>query len=219
MKTHFVNHQGENLIVYFAGWGTPPSLVNHLTLPDNTDLLICYQYHDLICDFDFTAYKAIRVIAWSMGVWVAERVMHGHKLLSATAINGTGTPCHPQTGIPPKIFQSTLDNLSPQTRCYFEHRMCMDKAILADYTQRSDYRDFEDIYTELHFLANAIANDTQKDLITWQHAIISSHDNIFPPLNLYRYWETRCAITKYPYAHLMFQHFTEWKNFWEVIHD
>ncbi|ETD72945.1 hypothetical protein V757_01345 [Pelistega indica] len=219
MKTEFVNHQGEHLLVYFAGWGTPPSIVKHLKLPDHTDLLICYQYHDLICNFNFTVYQSIRVVAWSMGVWVAERVMHNYKLLSATAINGTGTPCHAQTGIPPHIFQRTLNKLSPQTRHYFEHRMCLDKTTLSDYIQRQDYREFEDIRTELHFLSSAITNDTQKDLITWQNAIISRNDSIFPPVNLYRYWENRCKVIEYPYAHLLFHHFTEWKNFWEMMYD
>lgn len=51
MKTEYFQHQGENLIVYFAGWGTPPSAVAHLALPDNYDLLICYDYQDLHCDF------------------------------------------------------------------------------------------------------------------------------------------------------------------------
>lgn len=39
-----------------------------------------------------------------MGVWVAERVMQGYPLLSATAINGTGLPCDDQYGIPEAIL-------------------------------------------------------------------------------------------------------------------
>ncbi|HGG9315583.1 TPA: pimeloyl-ACP methyl esterase BioG family protein, partial [Neisseria meningitidis] len=53
MKTKFYNHQGGHLILYFAGWGTPPDAVNHLILPENHDLLICYDYQDLNLDFDF----------------------------------------------------------------------------------------------------------------------------------------------------------------------
>ena len=77
MKTKFYDHQGEHLIVYFAGWGTPLDAVAHLILPTDYDLLICYDYQDLKLDFDFSAYQQIRVVAWSMGVWVAERVLQG----------------------------------------------------------------------------------------------------------------------------------------------
>lgn len=219
MKTRFINHQGQHLIIYFAGWGTPPSVVTHLQLPSNTDLLICYQYHDLVCDIDFKPYQSIRVVAWSLGVWVAERVMQNTTLLSATAINGSGLPCHNQYGIPTEIFQGTLDKLSPQTRTHFERRMCMDKSLLADYQQHIDYQAFEDIQTELHYLNHAIKQDTRHNLITWDKAIISQKDSIFPPDNLRHYWQTRCPIEEYPYAHLLFQHFTHWAEFWEGKHD
>ena len=57
MKTKFYDHQGEHLIVYFAGWGTPLDAVAHLILPTDHDLLICYDYQDLNLDFDFSAYR------------------------------------------------------------------------------------------------------------------------------------------------------------------
>ena len=60
----------------------------HLILPTNHNLLICYDYQDLTLDFDFSAYQQIRVVAWSMGVWAAERVLQGITLQSATAVNG-----------------------------------------------------------------------------------------------------------------------------------
>ena len=116
MKTKFYDHQGEHLIVYFAGWGTPLDAVAHLILPTNHNLLICYDYQDLTLDFDFSAYQQIRVVAWSMGVWVAERVLQGITLQSATAVNGTGLPCDDSFGIPYAIFKGTLENLEENTR-------------------------------------------------------------------------------------------------------
>ena len=73
-------------------------------MPTDHDLLICYDYQDLTLDFDFSAYQQIRVVAWSMGVWVAERVLQGITLQSATAVNGTGLPCDDGFGIPYAIF-------------------------------------------------------------------------------------------------------------------
>ena len=75
-------------------------LLAHLILPTDHDLLICYDYQDLKLDFDFSAYQQIRVVAWSMGVWVAERVLQGITLQSVTAVNGTGLPCNDSFGIP-----------------------------------------------------------------------------------------------------------------------
>lgn len=219
MKTLLINKKGRHLIVYFAGWGTPPSLVKHLQIPHDSDLLICYDYDDLNCLFDFSSYQSIRIIAWSMGVWVAERIMHQQTLLSATAINGSGLPCHPKYGIPPHVFQGTLTNLSSQTRQYFERRMCGDKTTLSSYLQSPDYRTFDNIHNELHSLSQAITNDSRTDLIIWTHAFISQQDNIFPPSNLQQYWKSRCPIINFPHHHLLFQHFTHWADFWEEKHD
>ena len=67
MKTKFYDHQGEHLIVYFAGWGTPLDAVAHLILPTNHNLLICYDYQDLKLDFDFSVYQQIRVVGMVNG--------------------------------------------------------------------------------------------------------------------------------------------------------
>ncbi len=102
----------------------------HLILPTDHDLLICYDYQDLNLDFDFSAYRHIRLVAWSMGVWAAERALQGIRLKSATAVNGTGLPCDDNFGIPDTIFKATLDNLTENTRLKFERRICGDKASL-----------------------------------------------------------------------------------------
>lgn len=66
MKTKFYDYQGEHLILYFAGWGTPPDAVNHLILPENHDLLICYDYQDLNLDLIF---PPIGTSVWWRGLW------------------------------------------------------------------------------------------------------------------------------------------------------
>ena len=147
MKTKFYDHQGEHLIVYFAGWGTPLDAVAHLILPTNHNLLICYDYQDLTLDFDFSAYQQIRVVAWSMGGWVAERVLQGITLQSATAVNGTGLPCDDSFGIPYAIFKGTLENLAENTRSKFERRICGDKVSFERYQHLTKF-----IKNSPHFL-------------------------------------------------------------------
>ncbi|OLV27630.1 DUF452 family protein [Haemophilus parainfluenzae] len=213
MKTKFYDHQGKHLIVYFAGWGTPLDAVAHLILPTNHNLLICYDYQDLTLDFDFSAYQQIRVVAWSMGVWVAERVLQGITLQSATAVNGTGLPCDDGFGIPYAIFKGTLDNLTENTRSKFERRICGDKVSFERYQQFSA-RSFNEIHRELIALFAMIQQDKRTDLIHWTNAWISSRDKIFMPANQHQYWASRCAVQEIEGEHYVFSRFTHWSALW-----
>lgn len=215
MKTKHIQQQGENLIVYFAGWGTPPSVVEHLVLPENYDLLICYDYQDLHCDFDFSAYQHIRAVAWSMGVWVAERVMQGYPLLSATAINGTGLPCHDEFGIPEAIFTGTLNGLNEENRHKFERRICGSKSALGDYQQLSQRPTLDEIHAELTALYGFLLQDPRTDLIQWTKAIVTSKDKIFPVQNQRAYWQTRCEVDEIDGEHLVFPQFSAWEECWQ----
>ena len=213
MKTKFYDHQGEHLIVYFAGWGTPLDAVTHLILPTAHDLLICYDYQDLTLDFDFSAYQQIRVVAWSMGVWVAERVLQGITLQSATAVNGTGLPCDDSFGIPYAIFKGTLDNLTENTRSKFERRICGDKVSFERYQQFSA-RPFNEIHQELTALFAMIQQDKRTDFINWTNVWVSSRDKIFAPANQHQYWASRCAVQEIEGEHYVFSRFTHWSALW-----
>lgn len=208
-------HKQQNpyLIVYFAGWGTPPSAVNHLALPENHDLLICYDYQDLHLDVDFSAYQGIRVVAWSMGVWVAERIFAGIPLLSATAINGTGKPYDDQFGIPRAIFDGTLTNLTEITRHKFERRMCA--KLLPYYQSLQGQRSLANIHAELTALFHAIQQDQRTDLFPWSKAIIAEQDKIFPTTHQQAYWQPRCAVNVIEGEHYCLPQFHHWAQLWE----
>lgn len=213
MKTKFYDYQGKHLVVYFSGWGTPIDAVSHLVLPINHDLLICYDYQNLTLDFDFSAYQQIRVVAWSMGVWVAEHVLQGIPLCSATAVNGTGLPCDDMFGIPNEIFKGTLDNLTENTRVKFERRICGEKSAFIHYQQFSR-RTFDDIHQELTALFKMIQQDRRIDLIVWTNALIGSRDKIFMPNNQQKYWSSRCAVQIIEGEHYLFPMFTQWTALW-----
>lgn len=214
MKIKFEHHQAENLLIYFAGWGTPIEAVSHLVLPQNYDLLICYDYQDPALDFDFSRYQKIRSVAWSMGVWAAERVLQHVPLISATAVNGTGLPCDDEFGIPYDVFKGTLDNLNESTRGKFDRRMCGDKANLAFY-QALPQRSLEEIRQELTALFNQVQQDKGTDLISWTKAIIGKRDKIFSPLNQARYWAVRCPVQETDGEHYLFSAFTHWAQLWD----
>ena len=66
MKHYFIQQNYlPRLTLFFAGWGMDECpFMDHC--PENSDLLVCYDYRSL--DFDFTllqGYQEIRLIAWS----------------------------------------------------------------------------------------------------------------------------------------------------------
>ena len=184
-----------NLIIYFAGWGTPTSAVSHLALPENTDLLLCYDYQDLALNVDLSSYSQIRVVAWSMGVWVANQVLGQTPLVSATAINGTGKPCDDAMGIPQAVFIGTLEQLDERNLAKFQRRMCGDSTTFEQYSQLSGQRDWQQVRSELSELYQSIQQDNGKSL-NWTKAIIGEKDRIFPSQNQLNFWQTYAAVQK-----------------------
>ena len=63
------------------------NVLSWIIAPENSDLLVCYDYRSL--DFDFTllqGYQEIRLIAWSMGVWAASMVLQDMDLLFVSVL-------------------------------------------------------------------------------------------------------------------------------------
>ncbi|URL07034.1 DUF452 family protein [Avibacterium sp. 21-595] len=191
MQTELIKgaEHSPNLILYFAGWGTPASAVSHLVLPEKTDLLLCYDYQDLNFHFDLSHYAQIRVVAWSMGVWVANQVLGQMPLVSATAINGTGKPCDDTMGIPQAVFIGTLEQLDERHLVKFQRRMCGDSATFEQYCQLEGQRDWQQVRSELGELYQYIQQD-KGNAIDWTRAIIGEKDRIFPSPNQRAYWQT-----------------------------
>ena len=87
MKHYFIQQKHlPRLTLFFAGWGMDECpFMDHC--PENSDLLVCYDYRSL--DFDFTllqGYQEIRLIAWSMGVWAASMVLQDMDLLFVSVL-------------------------------------------------------------------------------------------------------------------------------------
>ena len=100
------------MLLFFAGWGSDENLFAG-PVQEECDCLLCFDYKDL--DFDYSlleGYREIRVMAWSMGVWVACQTLAGKEYPYGMrlAVNGTPCPIHDTKGIPEAIFQGTLEN-------------------------------------------------------------------------------------------------------------
>ena len=89
-----------DLLLFFAGWGAEPGMFKYDELTDGSgtsDVMMCWDYRDL--DFDagvLEGYSTTRVLAWSMGVWVAGQVLSGLDMAPGyrVAVNGTPFPIH-----------------------------------------------------------------------------------------------------------------------------
>ncbi|WGE89780.1 DUF452 family protein [Actinobacillus arthritidis] len=218
MKTKLISTQQANLIIYFAGWGTPASVVSHLALPNGYDLLICYDYQDLdFPTFDFSRYQTVRLVAWSMGVWGAEKVLPEINLASATAINGTPFPKHDEWGIPLQIFNGTLQTLNAENRLKFERRMCGDKQLLNAYLALPEQRSLTEIHHELEVLNTAIEANLVTPKLHWTNVIIGEKDRIFSAQNQLAFWQDKnVRMTQMPKGeHYLWQHFSEWEQLWQ----
>lgn len=237
--------QASRLILFFNGWSAPPALFRRLAVPPATDCWIAYDYRDLTFDDAILQYTDIRLIAWSLGVWVAEQIGRRYPSLpirSAVAVNGTPRPIDAAYGIPPALFQGTLAQLSSEGIDRFTRRICGNRAILETYRQ-APARPTEAVEEELHSLYQAILSDetqrvqTAQDSpqtfllatslssplpaspptsIPWSRAILSRHDRIFPPENLRRYWSDRCPIFEPEAPHYPFYLWTQWNELWKV---
>lgn len=167
MQQYNIQHgHSTHLILFFAGWGMDRNLLSiedsPLSVTDldtslDADFMICYDYRSL--DFDFTqlqSYRSITVVAWSMGVRMADIVLSGVTDLPITqriAINGTPYPIDEERGIAPVIFNGTLNGLNEQSLLKFYRRMCGSAKAYQQFLPHAAQRSVDDLKEELAAIA------------------------------------------------------------------
>jgi biotin synthesis protein BioG len=125
MKKLWINKKNNpDLLLFFNGWGMDEKPFNHLAVDNDLDILMVYDYTTLDDVKELDAYKTVHLVAWSLGVFAAAKVLAGKKFASAVAINGTLKPIDEGEGIAPAIFQGTIDLWSEASRMKFNRRMC-----------------------------------------------------------------------------------------------
>lgn len=149
-----LNSSHPRLLLFFAGWSASPESFTGLKAENGTDIMLCYDYRDMTFHEDLSSYKEIHLIAWSMGVRMAELALAGkYALTTATAINGTPRPIDDNFGIPENIFRGTLDNLTAEGMKRFNRRMCGSRDILAQH-EKFPARPLEEVKDELQHIYN-----------------------------------------------------------------
>lgn len=190
MKQIFLIHEHHpRLLLFFAGWGADETPFRDYR-PADSDFLLCYDYRTL--DFDpssLDAYTDIRVVGWSMGVWAASQVMARYPLPVSRriAINGTPFPIDETCGIPPAIYQGTLEGLTDVSLHKFLRRMCADNTAFRAFLQRTPRRPLEELREELAAIARQYAS-LPPSTRPWDLAVTGSNDRIIPPANQLNAW-------------------------------
>lgn len=206
--------QAERLLIFFAGWSAAPELFTRLKTGDDRDVMLCYDYREMAFEERLSAYKEIDVVAWSMGVRMAEYVLADRYTIgTAIAINGTSRPVDDAYGIPEKIFKGTLDNLTAEGLKRFNRRMCGSREILAEY-EAYPSRPLEEVQEELAAIYHRVARpaDTEESPFPWTRAIIGSDDRIFPAANQHAWWDSRCRVTEIDAPHYPFYLWKQWNE-------
>jgi biotin synthesis protein BioG len=206
MQYKWLNKQNnKNLIVFFNGWGMDEKIVNNLAFEDY-DVLVLFDYRTFeIPAFDFSLYEKKYMVCWSMGVYVCNYFYDIFKDFDGyTAVNGTQKPVDDNYGIPEVIYNLTVDNFNELTCAKFMKKISS-TVDLKDYCTRG----IEELKQELVSI-----RDLKIDkFFTFNNAILSSKDRIFPYKNMVNFWtEKNVNITEIEGAHYIFDRYKEWSD-------
>ncbi len=169
------------------------------------DVCVCSDYRTLELDTRvFQTYQEIEVIAWSLGVFVANRVLlhSGLPVVKAAAINGTLYPYDDEKGIPIAVFDGTEKNLTEENLLKFQRRMCGS----AKSFEKFQTFNFSFPIPELQDALQNIRMEQEKNPLSsgeniFTDVIIGLSDRIFPTNNQKRAWENFPNIRLEEIAH------------------
>jgi len=189
---HYWLHKKNNtrLLLFFCGWGNDPH--PFLKLKDDAcDVLMFYDYKKFETDIDIKAvvaeYTEVHLLAWSLGVFVANTLLQNIPFTSATAVNGTLKAIDDHFGIPPAIFEGTIQNFNERNRNKFFRRMCVNPEAIAYFNENKPQRELQEQLEELQTLQNEVMNAKPQHNI-FDSAIIGRQDSVFPPQNMINFW-------------------------------
>lgn len=211
------NQSSPRLLLFFDGWAAPPELFRNIEPEMDSDYWIVSDYRDLSFPESLSSYAEVDVVAWSLGVWVAERIgstCHA-RWNKCVAVNGTYCPVSDALGIPEKIFQGTMEQLSDDGMRRFERRICGDRNTWASY-RAFPPRPLSEITDELRFLYHEITAGEKGSSFSWSKAWIGTGDRIFPPENQKRAWlERNVLYAEIESPHYCFHTTRQWNEWLE----
>lgn len=219
MKTYIRRREeNDHLIVFYGDWGTDDNLFTPLCNND-FDSIIFYNYsaNEALVLPEKKYYKFVALIGWSLGVWAAEYLFHKTGIIPdmTIAVNGTPLPADENYGIPQRIFEGTLNNISEKAVHKFYLRMFGDQTTLMKYIDRLPQRTLKSLQDELRWIYNRTMEQTEPGF-RWDYVVRSRENRVYPVKNMSAYWEKRKETSQIvlPLPHYMFY---EWKSFKDFV--
>ncbi|MDD3014766.1 MAG: DUF452 family protein [Candidatus Gastranaerophilales bacterium] len=218
MKTYLINNNSKNLILFFNGWSMDENHLLRLKSP-GYDVLICSDYQDIspLYNDKFDSYTDIIIIAWSMGVFAANKLRkYLNNVSLSIAINGTLSPIDDRYGIPETIFDATLNNFNTENREKFYKRMFKNNEDFEKFLLIQPKRSAEDQKKELLTLQNYIINENGR-LNCFDRVIISKYDKIIPAKNQIYFWNEKEKLNPVIIEEGHYPFFL-WQNYEDIIY-
>lgn len=190
MKYSWLKNNNKNLIVFFNGWAMGTSAIESIENTD-FDILVLSDYSNFEIDFNkfnFENYDKKYLVCWSMGVYVSN-IFYDifNNFDKKISINGTQKIIDDNFGIPQKIFNLTLKTLNDENLNKFIQNMFNKSDKVLDLTIN---KSIDDLKNELV----SIKNLSFDNFISFDKAIISTHDKIVPSVNQKRFWTDKCNM-------------------------
>lgn len=198
MRVEFLhkNEDSKELILFFAGFASEPSHFKHLKTQNN--VLMVYDYRNFEFEFDLSFFENTTLIAFSMGVCVASKLLKNLHFKSKIALNGTNYGVNKKRGIAPSIFLHTAQNFKLED---------FKKALLCERAE-FEFRKEKDLKEELLALYEFCKKDFAEDF-TWDRVYMSEQDLIFPNLALKNSYENLISLKE---PHFAFFAFDKWEQ-------
>ncbi len=219
MKTYIRRREeNDHLIVFYGDWGTDDNLFTPLCNND-FDSIIFYNYsaNEALILPEKKSYKSVALIGWSLGVWAAEYLFQKTGITPdiTIAVNGTPVPADENYGIPHRIFEGTLNNISDKAMNKFYLRMFGDKTTFIKFRDRLPKRSIKSLQDELRWLYNRTMEQTEPGF-RWDYIVTSRENRVYPVKNMNGYWEKRKNTTQIvvPLPHYIFH---EWPSFRDFV--
>ncbi|EAH8792177.1 pimeloyl-ACP methyl esterase BioG family protein [Campylobacter jejuni] len=200
MKYEFLckNPDSKKLIVVFGGFASHSSHFSHLK--NDKNVILFYDYENFDLNFDFKAFDELFLIAFSMGVCVANRLLKELNFKQKIAINGTNLGIDKSKGIHPTIFKKTLQNFKLE---HFKEALFKEcKSLAKDFI----FKDEKALKIELEKLFD-FALTKQEENFLWNKVYSSKEDEIFPPNALKNSFKNLIFLDE---PHFAFFHFKTW---------
>lgn len=210
------NHNSE-CILFFNGWGMDKHAIKNMHCA-NVDICMFSNYGEFdtfnITEFN---YKKIHLVAWSLGVSFAHKLLADSDINISTsiAINGTPFPMHNDYGISNGIFEKTLSSWDERNRRKFNIRMVGGMTNFKIANELISQRSIKDQQTELQFFYDH-NDEFGLEKFDWDFALIGDADLIIPSQNQTNYWSGGTKVISKNWAHFPFIKIDSWQQLFEM---